>query len=293
MERLPHEVIINDILGLEFPFDLGLLLTSANFYKLQKKYFEYLGCTNKQSKNFLLMLVNTIKRKHKSQKYIFDQLKYNFDDIPFANDTALMDNYLKLATDFMKKDNYAYQNKYRKCDDVNNVRTQIIMLMAHKSMKPYIRKYIPKLNRMVDNEYVHRHKYNKREDYFREQNYVITQLLQHNNNNEQLHLNIEWHNNVKEHNIVKEIVEFSVNIVNVFYAMIGIKSSYSTSYKYVNKMICHRCRSVLGNNCGCCRGFDDVRYCYFYATPNSAPGDYFNNVNWYNKIYSKIKCTEI
>jgi len=101
----------------------------------------------------------------------------------------------------------------------------------------------------------------------------------------------------KNYIVVKEIVEFSTNIVNLVYSMVGIKRSYNISNKYVSYYKCYNCGrlySGIHQTCNCHHGFDTIIKREFYAKlrTNLGSGDYFYSPNWYNKIYSNIKCID-
>lgn len=125
--------------------------------------------------------------------------------------------------------------------------------------------------------------------------HYILAFLQ-NGNNENMHFQ-EYNYHDKNYILIKEICEFSASIINLFYSMIGIKRSYNVLNKSVIYYQCDRCGRLYDNildTCECRRGFDTIIKREFYAKlrTNTGSGNYFYCPNWYNKIYSNIKCID-
>jgi len=284
METLPPEIIINNILKLTFPNTSNLFLISVNFLDLQEKYYEQLGCTDIGSKNFIHALINVNKIKsYMFGEYVYEEyLGFSFDIIKFANDalTELMNQYLESMAILVKQTKTYYQYNFVKNskwliqNNLSPIKMQLIFLIADNSIK----KQSSNMQISID----------------RSNN--IVNLLKYNNNDIITFENFHY-KYMKEYDIAKEIVEFSVNIINLYYSMVGIKLSYSTSNKYIEYRKCWNCGREyinINNTCECRRGFNIVTHREFYAELRSNLGsaNYFYYPNWYNKIYTNIKCID-
>lgn len=283
MDALPTDVVIV-ILQLLFPLNSVLFLTSNYFNKFQVIYYEYLGCTDKASKNFMqaMMKMNTIDKIH-STRYIFHSLKYICNTIPFANETLTltMDTHLDSFTKFIyhvlgyklspTDSFYTPKNPNIRTLPPNltqgdRIRTQIIMVMAYNAVKKNDCTYhIPKT-------------------------YIVDQILGQ-TNNMPYHIYL-WKNATREfsYEAMKIMVQFNVDVVNIFYAMTGVKRSYDLSSTYHEYNKCTSCGEELDHTfeCMCKPQITVLATSYnFTVTPNisSGSGNYFNYPSWYNKMY--------
>jgi hypothetical protein len=259
MELLPADIIINDILQLVFPHNSALFLTCKYFNNLQKKYYEQLGCVDTASKNFMHIIMgmnNVEKIKMKFNQYAYSMVKYDLDDIiPFATDTLtmLMNSYLEL---FVGVVNSNFSERYHNA----NIRTQIILLMAEKSIA--------------------------RRNFSHSLNYIIVQLLSHKNDDPYI---IQLQKKERCENMAKNTVLFNVNLVNVFYAIIGIKRAYILQHDYYAYWGCESCGADTSDYyCKCPEPYKFITANKFTVILKDHPGTarYFEHPTWYNKIYS-------
>jgi hypothetical protein len=82
---------------------------------------------------------------------------------------------------------------------------------------------------------------------------------------------------------IKNKMQFNVNLVNIFYAMVGIKRAYYLlSY-------CGSCDADISNS-ELIAPYKFTKAHRFIVVPKKHPGsaDYFEYPNWYNKIYSRF-----
>jgi hypothetical protein len=264
MDILPFNVIINEILKLTFPCTSVLFLTCKYFNNFQTKYYEYLGCSDKGSKNFMHMISNMDNniKLDKIKCDTFSLIYYKFDILPFASEsiTILMNKYLDLYADIMSpRYLFTYGN------GVYNTRQQIIMLIAYNTMKSNS-KYID-----ID---------------------IINQLLSYTDTKSH---KIFFKKNPRLDYMERQLnIEYNVILVNKFYSMIGIKRSYYISSIYCEYLGCDYCGEDINDMCDCdysCWGRHNIsikNYDFYCNLKNySGSGDYFYYPNWYNKIYSQ------
>lgn len=345
LNDLPIEVITTKILKRIFPFDLAFFLTSSYFYGLLDQYYEQFGIIGVQSKNFISALTAiTSKSTSISEKLVFKKLSFEklFTNlhyaqcsviIPFTDNittTTKMNHYLNLFTGIVVGKTALHYDE---------VKTQIIILMAHSTIE---RRYgiRPKsVNACIPSTNLHY--YEVEEEFLNLRHNLVKQLLNHCTINT-LKLNVPTikysHNkrNIRyicetngpytglklccyEH--VIETLEASVNIVNVFYAMIGVKRGYNTSYGKIIRRNCAGCgidMNLMPNRNSDCKhdhGCITEHIYSFYATPienaeyaalikdaeyatliqdaDSKEMTYFECPNLYNDMYSKIKCIKL
>lgn len=210
MDTLHPDIIITHIL--KFPFSRILFLTSHQYNILQNAYYEYLGCSDEGSKNFMhiLMNMNNNIEQIRSTLYTLDSIDYDFGMIKFANEhlTIYMNEYLDLFIDFIQEN----------CDTNRpNIRTQIILLMAYNSMEKD-----PSMHLIT---------------------YLIEQLLSYEGNDpyctySSIYGDIESH---------IALTQFNIKMINIFYSMIGIKRVYCMSIENCDYYGCPDCGAYISD----------------------------------------------
>lgn len=262
MQALPVEIVIN-ILQLIFPVNSVLFLTSYYFNNLQVAYYEYLGCTDDASKNFMRITMNmhnTIGKIVTRKDIMNSGCCYRSTTILFANETLTMcmNNHLDLL---IKKFSTASPSH-------DMQRTQIIFSMAYQMMKKSNSVYnIPQKDILYE-------LFMDRCDTW---DMSIRDYIRKKYSNEQQ----------------KKIIQFNVNLINIFHSMIGYKKILELSSTCI--LNCKTCTDIYnrqgyyGEDPVCDSTHVFVEHIRFTITKkqNPGPGRYFYYPNWYNKVLCK------
>ena len=303
--NLTTDVIVTKILNQVLPFDLDFFLTSKHFHKLLEQYYQHLGITNIKSKNFIRALSAIMGRttifKHKSleQQYVYCFLGYDVGVIQFANDitTTKMNNHWKLFIDLCKSEIKTDDENFRQRDD-NSIKIQILLLMAHFAIEKYYGICLNTCNCYINDKYFYDLQYS-----------IIRKMLKHNTDQIiKLHVPTLGDDGVSFGCSMRiaQTIELCADIVNVFYAMTGNKRAYDILYDYHMHYVCNECwneNRIYICICNCahglisnCKRFHKECIHNFYAIPkikeNISDENCFENPDWYNKIYTRVKCTK-
>ena len=326
IDNLAVDVIISKILKQLFPFDLAFFLTSTKMYDLLDQYYEQFGIIDIQSKNFIRALSNFAKNttfKKLSQDDSFDNLGYDIGTIPFTDTTTTikmnhhLESFINTAIIKIKKyhEKMNIVNSYgnRVVIKINNVKTQIMFLTAISAIEQRFGIKPNTIDKCIPVTHYHHNTVKKEFVHFRD--YFISELLYHDTNKlfkiyTPYIPNICNESNIRnsiypthfgaelccyEHMI--ETIEISVNIVNVFYAMIGVNRVYKIPYDKTTHYDCSRCGRNMNKVINMCsHEYGSTEECnytfYVIPTNNEKTENYFECPDVHNDIYSKIKCTK-
>ena len=123
MESFPNDIIVDNIL-IKYPFTFTITYVNKHFIIVQNKYYERMGCTNDESKKFMLNLIKIYNSFYPYAPKIYcdyyEQSMVIFNSIEL---TKRMYWNLETFVEFTKQ-------KYN--IDNCNMRTQIILQIAEK-----------------------------------------------------------------------------------------------------------------------------------------------------------------
>jgi hypothetical protein len=164
----------------------------------------------------ILMNMNNNDKQIQSTLYTLDSIDYEFGMIKFANEclTIRMNEYLDLFVDFIEehRDNDTARDYYRL-----NIRTQVLLLMAYNSIK--------------------------KDDLMDPITYLVEQLLSY-EGNEPYHMYSSIYGDI-ESSIA--LTQFTINMINIFYSMIGINRTYCISIENSDYYGCPDCGVYISN----------------------------------------------